>query len=155
MPAKTGPKPIPFEDRYVPEPNSGCWLWIGARRNHYGYGVLRMNGQNYQAHRVAYERWRGQIPADMELDHLCRLPACVNPNHLEVVTHQDNMLRGQTVVADHARKLVCPTCGGPYTETHRMQLGRRRGERVCPPCRRVNGVIRSRRYRERLRFRNG
>jgi hypothetical protein len=69
----------------------GCWLWRGRIAPN-GYGTI---GKEY-AHRVAYERARGPIPAGMELDHLCRVKACVNPDHLEVVTKSENAKRGLT-----------------------------------------------------------
>ncbi len=68
-----------------------CWLWRGRVAPN-GYGTI---GKEY-AHRVSYERARGPIPPGMELDHLCRVRGCVNPNHLEVVTKSENAKRGLT-----------------------------------------------------------
>lgn len=69
-----------------------CWVFTGALRN--GYGALGIEGKTIYAHRYAYERLVGPIPAGLVIDHLCRNRACVNPEHLEVVTQQVNCLRG-------------------------------------------------------------
>jgi len=86
-----------FEANVMPEPNSGCWLWMGGTVKR-GYGRFniprRLGGQRRKAHQLSYELYRGLIPAGLELDHLCRVPSCVNPEHLEPVTHQMNVLRG-------------------------------------------------------------
>ncbi len=86
-----------FEEKYEPEPNSGCWLWI-ASLDGKGYGQFPKGKEfgrgNVRAHRAAYEIYRGPIPKGMELDHLCRVKTCVNPAHLEPVPHQVNMVRG-------------------------------------------------------------
>lgn len=75
---------------------SGCWVWQ-HRIDRTGYGRTRKGsgGTNRLAHRVAYENLVGPIPSGLELDHLCRVRACINPKHLEPVTRQENVLRGQ------------------------------------------------------------
>lgn len=90
------------------EPMSGCWLWTGTSSRK-GYGGFDRRG----AHRVAYETLRGPIPVGLTLDHLCRTPACVNPDHLEPVTMQINVLRGTGPTAINARATSCPK-GHPY-----------------------------------------
>lgn len=70
-----------------------CWLWTGTRTQG-GYGRLRVNGQLWVAHRYAYERLVGPIPAGLVLDHLCRERSCVRPGHLEPVTFTENVRRG-------------------------------------------------------------
>jgi hypothetical protein len=86
-------------ERYVSvDAASGCWVW-GGPRTELGYGVLWANTRprSRKAHRVVYEIHRGPIPAGLELDHLCRNPSCVNPDHLEPVTHAENMRRSPLV----------------------------------------------------------
>lgn len=71
----------------------GCWIWTAAV-NKDGYGQFRYNGSMKLAHRVSYEIYNGDLSADLCLDHLCRKRSCVNPAHLEQVTHAENMRRG-------------------------------------------------------------
>ncbi|KKN75613.1 hypothetical protein LCGC14_0378510 [marine sediment metagenome] len=69
-----------------------CWLWTGAIR--FGYGQFKIEGKVKAAHRLTYKLLRGPIPSELELDHLCRVKHCVNPGHLEAVTHIENLRRG-------------------------------------------------------------
>ena len=71
---------------------SGCDVWIGALSTK-GYGQFWINGRQTQAHRWAYENLRGPIPEGLEIDHLCHNPACVRVDHLEPVTHAENLRR--------------------------------------------------------------
>lgn len=82
-----------FMAKYMPEPMSGCWLWIGAMTAK-GYGSFWANGKSCRAHRWSYRHRNGPIPKGMTLDHLCRVRSCVNPDHLEVVSNRENIQRG-------------------------------------------------------------
>lgn len=115
----------------VPSAPDGCLEWQGYRQA-LGYGRFRVAGQKVLAHRFAYELLVGPIPEGLSLDHLCRNPSCVNPMHLEPVTHQVNCLRGVSPFADNARKSACAK-GHIYDEanTYVDTLGRR----VCRVCR--------------------
>ena len=78
-----------FEQLYIPEPNSGCWLWEG--RTGHGYGRLKYAGHQISAHRLSWILHRGEIPQGMWVLHKCDTPLCVSPDHLFLGTHLDNV----------------------------------------------------------------
>lgn len=85
-------------DRFVRkieiEPETGCWLWQSGKARH-GYGSFWFDGGHRCAHRWAYEHIGGSpLVPGLVIDHLCSVTGCVNPNHLEQVTQQENLLRG-------------------------------------------------------------
>ena len=107
-----------------------CWLWTGALSS--GYGMLRIGGRgghNRYVHRVAYEELVGPIPDGLEIDHLCRVRACFNPAHLEPVTPQQNVRRGESPGARALRRSDC-LYGHPYADHGVIRQGRRRC-RLC------------------------
>jgi hypothetical protein len=69
-----------------------CWVWLGST-NKDGYGLFHLSGKMRSAHRTSYELHIGSIPSGMEIDHLCNMRACVNPQHLEIVTREENLRR--------------------------------------------------------------
>src|SRR5437762_12127596 len=89
-----------------PEPNSGCWIWVGlfANGRNQGYGRVYRT----YAHRAIFKLLRGPIGPGLTLDHLCRMRWCVNPDHLAPVTNKENILRGMGFGAINARKTHCP-----------------------------------------------
>lgn len=76
-----------FNKKYTIDEN-GCWLWNGARRGK--YGLFRFDNKIQSAHRVSYILHKGNIPDNMVIRHICDNPLCVNPDHLEIGTYQDN-----------------------------------------------------------------
>lgn len=104
-----------------------CWLWTGALRD--GYGRFALDGQVkwVQAHRYVL----GEVPNDLEVDHLCRVRACVRPNHLEIVTKKLNIQRIPSYVRPNAEKTHCP-----YGHVYDQQNTRisRAGTRACRAC---------------------
>lgn len=73
---------------------TACWVWKG-KPNSAGYGRTQKDKKTVLAHRAVYELHNGPITDGLELDHLCRIPACVNPAHLDPVTHLVNVRRGR------------------------------------------------------------
>lgn len=84
-----------------------CWVWNGTIRASNGYGCLSVNRRNVSVHRFSYELHRGKIPSGLQIDHLCRIRNCVNPEHLEAVPARINLLRGIGVCAQNFRKSKC------------------------------------------------
>lgn len=132
----------PFEDRFWGRVNKnapgGCWLWTGGKISA-GYGHFNCRpldpASGTRAHRISYEVLIGPVPAGLELDHLCENRACVNPEHLEPVTHRVNMLRASTsITAKAASTTHCPR-GHEYSpeNTYVDPTGGRR----CRECSRI------------------
>ena len=110
---------------------NGCWEWIGNSAGA-GYGRISIDGTMYMAHRVSYALYRDSVPRDLEIDHLCRNPKCVNPWHLEIVDHRTNTLRGIGPTAINARKTHCMR-GHEFNEKN-THINTTSGSRQCRPC---------------------
>lgn len=112
----------------------GCWDWVGARQKGYG----SWGGQ--LADRILYRQMRGTIPEGHDLDHLCRNILCVNPWHIEPVSHAENLRRGVGFIGQNVAKVACPQ-GHPYDPTNAH------GGRRCREC----GRERQRLYNQQRR----
>jgi hypothetical protein len=122
-----------------------CWFWDNVSEE--GYGRFRIGPFSYGAHRVAYAHFVGAIPDDYEVDHLCRNPSCVNPDHLEAVTQEENNRRSNSPTAINARMVHCKN-GHPFDEKNayiRYYKGKPR--RICRVCE----AEKTRRRRARLK----
>lgn len=130
--------------RYINKTQSGCWEWTGGLSR--GYGRFWFKGRvGALAHRISWQIHKGPIPGDLPLDHLCRNPKCVNPDHLEPVTQAVNMSRSK-----NARKTHCPY-GHEYTEantrlvrSHTSTSGFSRSCKACEPRRGAQQRMRAR-----------
>lgn len=121
-----------FTAKYTPEPNSGCWLWTAAVLNA-GYGQIYYRGRRANAHKAAYDFFHGPVPDGKEVHHTCNVPGCVNPDHLTVVTHAENMLSpvSATLSGINARKKACHV-GHPFDSANTYVS--KTGARACRKC---------------------
>lgn len=122
-------------------PADQCWHWFGHPDKD-GYGKFTTKGSSIGAHRVAYTLRHGDIPAGLTIDHLCRVPACVNPAHLEAVTRWENTRRGYGATGTCARKTDCPR-GHPLIPPNLAHAKALRGHRSCLACQRAWGYVRN------------
>lgn len=134
--------------RKVEQTDDGCWTW-GATITPLGYGAFYFEGAMRPAHRFAYRLFVGPIAEGMELDHLCRNRACVNPAHLEQVTHRENTLRGETVTAINAAKTHCHV--GHPLHGDNLYVVPGTGARNCRECKRTANARSQRLRRARRR----
>lgn len=111
---------------------SGCWIWIAYVDEISGYGQFWDGERVVGAHVYSYRRSKGPIPEGKELDHLCRVRKCVCLEHLEPVTRQINLLRGETIPAKNAAKTHCDS-GHELTEDNVYKA--KSGSRCCRKCR--------------------
>ena len=128
-------------DGCSPEPMSGCWLWKLCTAGH-GYALLtigrRSDGtrKRVAGHVLSYVHFKGPIPEGLELDHKCRTPSCVNPDHLEPVTHQENMRRGFGASGLNYRKTSCKW--GHLFDENNTFIYRHPSGRVSRRCKECN-----------------
>lgn len=128
--------PDRIQSRIMPV-EDGCWLWVHTLMRD-GYGLVWMNGKTTVAHRAIYEALVGPISDGLDLDHLCRVRSCVNPEHLEPVTHAENCRRGEggkETGRQMASKTHCPQ-GHPYSGANLYVNPK--GGRHCRECRRAS-----------------
>lgn len=118
--------------------------------NDKGYGHMTVNNKQVGAHRVSYRAFKGKIPEGLELDHLCRMPCCVNPDHLEPVTRQENVKRGAVPIVSARRELSKTHCPQGHAYSGDNLVIDTKGARRCKICKReaCNKAARKRRARE-------
>lgn len=121
-----------FDEKYIPDPNTGCWLWSASLyKDGYGQIVDKESRRSpKRAHRVSYELYNGPISDDVLVLHRCDTPACVNPDHLFLGTHNDNMkdkVKKGRNVAQNSLKSLCK-------RGHLFLPVNKYGRRICREC---------------------
>jgi Pyruvate/2-oxoacid:ferredoxin oxidoreductase delta subunit len=117
-----------------PAPNTGCWFWLG---NHSpaGYAMFTAKkGRISGAHRYSYEIHKGPIPVGLEVDHICNMKGCVNPDHLQALTSRQNQMRTNSPIAQNSRKTHCHK-GHEFTPENTVKHSG--GGRECRECRKA------------------
>lgn len=148
--------PLKFKNK-IEIDNEGCFIWTAGRFKT-GYGAFWYRGKQLYAHRFAWQCMIGAIPPKMVLDHYRMNPgprqapcskACVNTEHLEIVTHAENSRRGKGGAAAAKRQLAkthCGTCALPYAGVNLYVTTK--GYRACRSCKRKYQQIRNARMKE-------
>ena len=136
-----------FDRLFIPEPMSGCYLWMGTTNGRYGtfddYQLAPYRHRNTYAHRWSFQQHFGAIPAGMEMDHKCRNILCVNPDHLEAVTHLENVRR---TPSSGFNKTHCKYGHEFSTENTWVE---KTGSRHCRECHRLAEAKRRAKSREK------
>lgn len=118
-----------FEQFVSPEPNTGCWLWSGGGEP---YGVFWVDGLSVSAHRFSRLAFGGPVEDGLHIDHKCRVKCCVNPDHLEPVTPQENAARKPIQGNQYKNATHCKH--GHELSGDNVRINSRTGQRVCRAC---------------------
>lgn len=127
-----------LKDRVKKNRETGCLEWTGFLKN--GYAAFTFNGKVIRAHRLAFIVANGEIPDGTEINHICGVKHCVNPEHLEAISHGDN-------IRHHWNSQTSCKRGHPWPENRKFDS---RGQRYCTLCR----IINNENYRQQERKRN-
>ena len=139
----------------VPEPNSGCWLWTGTSRgpdSNHKYGSIGVNGRHKYAHRVSYFEFIGPFDEKLDVLHKCDTSLCINPQHLRLGTHKENMndCKEKGRNPKYKKRLFCSN-GHNYDENEKKRVWIKNGnivfDRECGLCKK----IRSKKYKTKLK----
>lgn len=121
-----------MESRFKVNEETGCWEWT-AGKFPYGYGKISVKHRSIGAHRVYYQLTKGQIEDGLVIDHLCRNPSCINPDHLEPVTQWENNRRGIGISAENLVKTHCKH-GHEFTPENTWTFASDPKRRKCRTC---------------------
>jgi hypothetical protein len=130
---------IPFADRFwarTTPGDNGCILWTASKASEGRYGICSYGGRVRPAHVVAYLHFVGEYDPSLDIDHLCSTTLCVNPDHLEPVTHLENVLRGRSLQAQNARKTHCIRGHDLNDPANVRRFGPEGRSRACRACQR-------------------
>ena len=126
------PATMPAADRIlarVDRVEGGCWNWLGTTSPKGGYGRMWNDGRHRMAHRVSYETFIGPIPEGLTVDHLCFNGSCVNPDHLRLLSHEENSRIQRKGIATHCQR------GHEFTPENTWTASGSR--RTCKTCARM------------------
>lgn len=132
----------------IPKDETQCWEWVGGKISA-GYGAFHPEkNKTILAHRWSYEQAKGKIPDGLHIDHLCRNRSCVNPDHLEAVTNQENLSRGYGYRLRNGMSDSCKR-GHKYTPENTYRNPNRDSDIRCRECARIRDKKRVPRNRKK------
>ena len=111
---------------------NGCWRWTGSHTSG-GYARRYIEGRHWYVHRYVYTKLVGPVPANLHMDHLCRVHDCCNPKHLEPVTQRENNRRGESPMAKNGRKTHCIR-GHLLVGENLIPWKKKHDKRACRAC---------------------
>src|SRR5215472_7738905 len=122
--------PWRLERKIMPVTESGCWLWLGYT-DAKGYGRICNRYGHTKVHRFMWSLFNGPIPDDFQIDHICRVRCCCNPEHLEPVTNLENCARGERATATMCFR------GHLMSDAYWRKGRKDRYQRVCRTCEQI------------------